>query len=165
MICDRHSITDIQTSSQAAQALKPVAGAFAELVFALGIIGTGLLAVPVLAGSTAYAIGEGRKWPVGLARKPKEAIAFYTVLTISVAFAVALNFMPIDPIKALYWSAVINGVLAAPVMAALMVLVRKKEVMGDLVVRGWLYWLGWLSTVAMALCIVGMIATVLMPST
>ena len=139
-------ITDIQTSSQAAQALKPVAGAFAELVFALGIIGTGLLAVPVLAGSTAYAIGEGRKWPVGLARKPKEAIAFYTVLTISVAFAVALNFMPIDPIKALYWSAVINGVLAAPVMAALMVLVRKKEVMGDLVVRGWLYWLGWLST-------------------
>ena len=158
-------ITDIQTSSQAAQALKPVAGAFAELVFALGIIGTGLLAVPVLAGSTAYAIGEGRKWPVGLARKPKEAIAFYTVLTISVAFAVALNFMPIDPIKALYWSAVINGVLAAPVMAALMVLVRKKEVMGDLVVRGWLYWLGWLSTVAMALCIVGMIATVLMPST
>jgi Mn2+/Fe2+ NRAMP family transporter len=157
-------ITDIQTSSQAAQALKPVAGA-AELVFALGIIGTGLLAVPVLAGSTAYAIGEGRKWPVGLARKPKEAIAFYTVLTISVAFAVALNFMPIDPIKALYWSAVINGVLAAPVMAALMVLVRKKEVMGDLVVRGWLYWLGWLSTVAMALCIVGMIATVLMPST
>ena len=158
-------ITDIQTSSQAAQALKPVAGAFAELVFALGIIGTGLLAVPVLAGSTAYAIGEGRKWPVGLARKPKEAIAFYTVLTISVAFAVALNFMPIDPIKALYWSAVINGVLAAPVLAALMVLVREKEVMGDLVVRGWLYWLGWLSTVAMALCSVGMIATMLMPST
>jgi len=129
-------ITDIQTSAQAAQALKPVAGAFAEVVFALGIIGTGLLAVPVLAGSTAYAIGEGRKWPVGLARKPKEATAFYTVLSISVASAVALNFMPIDPIKALYWSAVINGVLAAPVMAALMVLVRKKEVMGDLVVRG-----------------------------
>jgi Mn2+/Fe2+ NRAMP family transporter len=73
--------------------------------------------------------------------------------------------MPIDPIKALYWSAVINGVLAAPVMAALMVLVRKKEVMGDLVVRGWLYWLGWLSTGAMALCIVGMISTILMPST
>ena len=73
--------------------------------------------------------------------------------------------MPIDPIKALYWSAVINGVLAAPVMAALMMLVRKKEVMGDLVVRGWLYWLGWLSTGAMALCIVGMIATMLMPST
>jgi Mn2+/Fe2+ NRAMP family transporter len=134
-------------------------------VFALGIIGTGLLAVPVLAGSTAYAIGEGRKWPVGLARKPKEATAFYTVLSISVASAVALNFMPIDPIKALYWSAVINGVLAAPVMAALMVLVRKKEVMGDLVVRGWLYWLGWLSTGAMALCIVGMISTILMPST
>jgi Mn2+/Fe2+ NRAMP family transporter len=80
-----------------------------------------------------------------------------------VAFAVALNFMPIDPIKALYWSAVINGVLAAPVMAALMVLVRKKNVMGELIVRGWLYWLGWLATGAMALCIVGMIATMLMP--
>jgi NRAMP (natural resistance-associated macrophage protein)-like metal ion transporter len=157
-------VTDIQTSAQAAQALKPVAGAFAELVFALGIIGTGLLAIPVLAGSTAYAIGEGRKWPVGLARKPKEAVAFYSVLTISVGLAVALNFMPIDPIKALYWSAVINGVLAAPVMGVLMLLVRRKDVMGDLVVRGWLYGLGWLATAAMALCIAGMIATMLMPS-
>jgi Mn2+/Fe2+ NRAMP family transporter len=157
-------VTDIQTSAQAAQALKPVAGAFAELIFALGIIGTGLLAIPVLAGSTAYAIGEGRKWPVGLARKPKEAVAFYLVLSISVALAVALNFTPIDPIKALYWSAVINGVLAAPIMALLMVLVRRKSVMGDHVVRGWLYGLGWLSTTAMALCIVGMIATMLMPS-
>jgi NRAMP (natural resistance-associated macrophage protein)-like metal ion transporter len=149
-------ITDIQSSAQAAEALKPVAGAFAELVFALGIIGTGLLAVPVLAGSTAYAIGEGRKWPVGLARKPKQAIAFYSVLALSVALGVALNFMPIDPIKALYWSAVINGVLAAPVMVLLMLLVRRPAVMGDLVVRGWLYVLGWVATAAMALCIVGM---------
>jgi NRAMP (natural resistance-associated macrophage protein)-like metal ion transporter len=156
-------ITDIQSSAQAAEALKPVAGAFAGLVFALGIIGTGLLAIPVLAGSTAYAIGEGRKWPVGLARKPKEATAFYSVLAISVAVAVALNFMPIDPIKALYWSAVINGVLAAPVMGVLMVLVRKREVMGNLVVRGWLYGLGWLATAAMALCIIGMVATMVVP--
>jgi Mn2+/Fe2+ NRAMP family transporter len=95
-------ITDIQSSAQAAQALKPLAGALAELIFALGIIGTGLLAVPVLAGSTAYAIGEGRKWTVGLARKPKQAIAFYTVLALSVALGVAFNFTPIDPIKALY---------------------------------------------------------------
>jgi Mn2+/Fe2+ NRAMP family transporter len=144
--------------------LKPVAGAFAELIFALGIIGTGLLAIPVLAGSTAYAIAEGRKWPVGLARKPKEAVAFYTVLTISVALAVALNFMPIDPIKALYWSAVINGMLAAPVMAVVMILVRREDVMGHLVVRGWLCWVGWLATGAMALCIVGIIATTLIPS-
>lgn len=157
-------ITDIQTSAQAAQALKPVAGAFAEFVFALGIVGTGLLAIPVLAGSSAYAIGEGRKWPVGLARKPKEAVAFYTVLALSVAIGVALTFTSIDPIKALYWSAVINGVLAAPIMVILMLLVRKVEVMGGLTIKGWLYILGWLSTGAMAFCIVGMFATLLMPS-
>ncbi len=156
-------ITDIQSSAQAAEALRPIAGAFAELIFALGIIGTGLLAIPVLAGSTAYAIGEGRKWPVGLSRKPKQAIAFYSVLALSVALAVVLNFAPIDPIKALYWSAVINGVLAAPVMSVMMLLVRKEEVMGDLVVRGWLYGVGWLATGAMALCIIGMVATTIAP--
>ncbi|MCP3459666.1 Nramp family divalent metal transporter [Bradyrhizobium sp. CCGUVB23] len=159
----QRGITDVQSSAQAAAALKPIAGPFAELIFALGIIGTGLLAVPVLAGSTAYAIGEGRKWPVGLARKPKRAVAFYSVLAFSVGLGVALNFTAIDPIKALYWSAVINGVLAAPVMAMLMLLVRKPEVMGDLLVRGWLYWLGWASTVAMALCIVGMAVSMLLP--
>ena len=155
-------ITDIQSSAQAAQALKPVAGVFAELIFALGILGTGLLAIPVLAGSTAYAIGEGRKWPVGLSRKPRQAIAFYTVLALSVLLGIGLNFTPIDPIKALYWSAVVNGVLAAPVMVLLMILVRDEKVMGKFVVRGWLYWLGWMSTVAMAFCIVGMAATLAM---
>ena len=148
--------TDIESSAQAAEALKPVAGAFAELIFALGIIGTGLLAIPVLAGATAYAIGEGRKWPVGLSRKPKEAVAFYGVLALSVALGIALNFTTIDPIKALYWSAVINGVLAAPVMIIMMLLVRRKSVMGNLVVKGPVYWLGWLATAAMGLCIVGM---------
>lgn len=148
--------TDIQSSAQAAEALRPLAGAFAEFIFALGIIGTGLLAIPVLAGSSAYAIGEGRKWPVGLSRKPKQAIAFYAVIALSVVVGIGLNFTALNPIKALYWSAVINGVLAAPVMVLLMLLVRKQDVMGDLVVRGWLYGLGWLSTAAMALCIVGM---------
>lgn len=151
-----HGHTDIQSSSQAAEALKPLAGPLAELIFALGIIGTGLLAIPVLAGSTAYAVAEGRKWPVGLARKPKEAIAFYVVLAISGLLGIALDFAPLNPIKALYWSAVINGVLAAPVMIVLMILVRRQKVMGNFVVSGWLYWLGWASTVAMALCIVGM---------
>jgi len=149
-------IRDIQSSAQAAAALRPLAGPFAELLFALGIIGTGLLAIPVLAGSTAYAIGEGMKWPVGLSRKPRQAAAFYGVLAVSSGLGVALNFAPIDPIKALYWSAVINGVLAAPVMIMLMLLVRRRKVMGDLVIRGWLYWLGWLSTAAMALCTLGM---------
>jgi Mn2+/Fe2+ NRAMP family transporter len=156
--------TDIQSSAQAAEALKPIAGAFAELIFALGIIGTGLLAIPVLAGSTAYAIGEGRKWKVGLSRKPKEAVAFYSVLGLSGLSGIALNFTPLDPIKALYWSAVVNGVLAAPVMAILMVLVRRPKVMGRLVVTGPLYWVGWASTIAMGFCIVGMVATMFMGS-
>jgi NRAMP (natural resistance-associated macrophage protein)-like metal ion transporter len=154
-----NGVTDIQSSSQAAEALKPIAGAFAEIIFALGIVGTGLLAIPVLAGSTAYAIGEGRKWPVGLSRKPKEAVAFYSVLALSVGLGVLLNFTSLDPIKALYWSAVINGILAAPVMVMLMLLVKNRKVMGDLVVRGWLSALGWASTVAMAFCIVGMLAS------
>ncbi|MEY9542244.1 Mn2+/Fe2+ NRAMP family transporter [Bradyrhizobium diazoefficiens] len=117
----------------------------------------------MLAGSTAYAIGEGRRWPVGLARKPRQAMAIYSVLALSVGLGVALNFTPIDPIKTLYWSAVINGVLAAPVMTVLMLLVRRRDVMGKLVVEGWLYWLGWASTAAMALCIVGMAVSMLVP--
>jgi Mn2+/Fe2+ NRAMP family transporter len=134
-----HGKTNIETSAQAAEALRPLAGTFAELIFALGIIGTGLLAVPVLAGSTAYAIGEGRKWPVGLSRKPKRAVAFYAVLVFSVLIGIGLNFTPLDPIKALYWSAVINGVLAPPIMILMMLLVGQKSVMGNLRVEGWLY--------------------------
>jgi NRAMP (natural resistance-associated macrophage protein)-like metal ion transporter len=148
--------TDIQTSAQAAEALKPIAGAFAEIIFALGIIGTGLLAIPVLAGATAYAIGEGGQWPVGLARKPKEAVAFYTVLALSAAIGIALNFTSINPISALYWSAVVNGVLAVPVMVLLMIMARRKDVMGRFVIGGPLYWLGWLSTAAMLLSVLAM---------
>jgi Mn2+/Fe2+ NRAMP family transporter len=152
----RAGIRDIQSSAQAAAALEPLAGAFAELLFAFGIIGTGLLAIPVLAGSTAYAIGEGRRWPVGLSRKPKQAVAFYSILALSGGLGIAINFTPLDPIKALYWSAVINGVLAAPVMVMLMLLVHRRKVMGGLVIRGWLYWLGWASTAVMAFCTLGM---------
>ena len=148
--------TDIETAAQAAEALRPLAGVFAELIFALGIVGTGLLAIPVLAGSTAYAIGEGWKWPVGLSRKPNKAAAFYGVITASVLIGIGLNFIPLDSIKALYWSAVINGVLAPPVMVLLMLLVRKENVMGILIVEGWLYWLGWIATAVMTLSIVGM---------
>lgn len=150
--------TDIETSAQAAEALRPVAGVFAEFIFALGIIGTGLLAVPVLAGSAAYAIGEGRKWTVGLARKPREAVAFYTVLALSAGIGILLNFTPISPISALYWSAVINGVLAVPVMVLLMFIARRRDVMDKFTIRGPLYWLGWLSTGVMAVCVVAMIA-------
>jgi len=148
--------TDIQTSAQAAEALKPIAGAFAEVIFALGIIGTGLLAIPVLAGATAYAVGEGRRWPVGLARKPKEAAAFYAVLALSAGIGIALNFTPINPISALYWSAVVNGVLAVPVMVLLMFMARRQDVMGPYVIDGPLHWLGWLSTAAMFLSVLAM---------
>ncbi len=148
--------TDIQTSAQAAEALKPIAGAFAEWIFALGIVGTGLLAIPVLGGATAYAVGEGRRWPVGLARKPKQAIAFYSVLALSAAIGIALNFTSINPISALYWSAVINGVLAVPVMVLLMIMAGRKDVMDRFVVNGPLCWLGWLSTAAMALSVLAM---------
>jgi NRAMP (natural resistance-associated macrophage protein)-like metal ion transporter len=148
--------TDIQTSAQAAEALRPIAGQFAEIVFALGIVGTGLLAIPVLAGATAYAVGEGRRWPVGLARRPKEAAAFYAVLALSGAIGIALNFTSINPISALYWSAVINGVLAVPVMVLLMLMTRHRGVMGSFVIGGPLYWLGWLSTVAMFFSVAAM---------
>ena len=201
--------TDIQSSAEAAEALRPIAGVFAEVIFALGIVGTGLLAIPVLAGATAYAVGEGRQWPVGLARKQPlierhygarkefhriradtvvgmafsnlialsimvtaaatlhaagktniqssaEAAAFYAVLALSAAIGIALNFTSINPISALYWSAVINGVLAVPVMVLLMFMARRRDVMGRFVVAGPLYWLGWLSTLAMLLSVVAM---------
>lgn len=148
--------TDIQSSAEAAEALRPIAGALAETIFALGIVGTGLLAIPVLAGATAYAVGEGRRWPVGLARKPKEAAAFYAVLALSAGIGIALNFTPINPISALYWSAVVNGVLAVPVMVLLMFMARRRDVMGAFVIGGPLYWLGWLSTGAMMLSVIAM---------
>jgi NRAMP (natural resistance-associated macrophage protein)-like metal ion transporter len=148
--------TDIETSAQAAEALRPIAGAFAEVIFALGIVGTGLLAIPVLAGSAAYAIGEGRRWPVGLARKPKEAAAFYAVLALSAVIGIALNFTSINPISALYWSAVINGVLAVPVMVLLMVMARRTDVMGRFAIGGVLYGLGWLATGVMAAGVLAM---------
>lgn len=142
--------TDIQSSSQAAEALRPVAGNFAFVVFSLGIIGTGLLAVPVLAGSAAYAIGEARRWPVGLARKPKQARAFYATIVVATVLGTLIGLSPLDPIKALFFSAVVNGVVAVPVMAMLMFMTTSSKVMGKFVVRGYLKWVGWLATLVMA---------------
>lgn len=150
-------ITDIATSSQAASALRPIAGPYAEAVFALGIVGTGLLAVPVLAGSAAYAVGEGRHWLVGLDRKPREALAFYCVLVLSIFIGVLLNFTSIDPIEALYWSAVVNGVLAVPVMVLLMLLSHRADVMGEFRIRGVLLSFGWLATLVMIGAVAAMI--------
>jgi NRAMP (natural resistance-associated macrophage protein)-like metal ion transporter len=154
-----HGVTNIQTSSQAAQALRPIAGPLVFWVFALGIVGTGLLAVPVLAGSAAYAVGEAFGWHVGLARKLGRARAFYGVLAAAMVVGMALNFTPIDPIKALFWSAVINGVVAVPVMVMMMLMASRKTIMGQFTLRRGLKTVGWAATAAMALAAVGMFAT------
>ena len=151
--------TDIQTSAQAAEALKPVAGEFAFVIFALGIIGTGLLAIPVLAGSAAYALGEARNWPIGLARKPLKAKAFYATIAVATGIGTLIGFSPVDPIKALFWSAVINGVVAVPVMAIMMLMTRNKKMMGRFVIDGYLRTVGWLATAVMALAAVIMCAS------
>lgn len=154
-----NNVTDIRTSAQAAEALRPIAGSLAETIFALGIIGTGLLSVPVLAGSAAYAVGEARKWPTGLDRQPMEAKAFYLVICIATIVGMIMNFAPVDPIRALYWSAVINGVIAVPIMAVMMWLAAAPKVMGEFVVTGWVKALGWVATGVMALAVVAMLAT------
>ena len=154
-----HGTMNVDTAQQAAEALKPVAGNLAFLVFTLGIIGTGFLAVPVLAGSAAYAIGEARRWPVGLARKPKEAQAFYVTLVVASVVGIIINFLPVDPIRALYWSAVINGVMVAPIIAFMMLLACSRRVMGDFTLSLPLKLLGWVTVVAMGLCVVGLLAT------
>ena len=151
-------ITNIESSTQAAQTLKPIAGNFTFALFTLGIVGTGLLAIPVLAGSAAYAVGEARRWPVGLARRPKQAAAFYWALTAAAAFGAAITLSPIDPIKALYGSAVINGVVSPPVMVVMMLMTADRRVMGQFVVAGTLRWLGWASTAAVSFCVVAMVA-------
>ena len=154
-----HGITDIQTSSQAAEALRPIAGRFAFTIFALGIIGTGLLAVPVLAGSAAYAVGESLGWRVGLAQRPGRARAFYGVIAAATLVGAVLNFTPLDPIKALFWSAVINGVAAVPIMVMIMLMACRKDVMGAFTLGRALKILGWLATAVMAAAAVGMFAT------
>jgi len=154
-----HGITDIQTSAQAAEALRPLAGEFAFLLFTAGIVGTGLLAVPVLAGSAAYAIAESFDWRIGLGRKPMEARGFYMILIIATLLGVALNFTPIDPIKALFWSAVINGVIAVPIMVVIMLMVARSDVMGQFVITPGLRITGWLATAVMAFAVLAMAVT------
>jgi Mn2+/Fe2+ NRAMP family transporter len=148
--------TDIQTSAQAAEALRPVAGQFAFLLFSLGIIGTGFLAMPVLAGSAAYAMAEAFGLPKGLEKKPAQAKAFYGVIVAVMAISTAAVFMPLDPIKMLFWSAVINGVISVPIMGAMMVLARRHRQMGAYVANPWQGFFGWAATVAMALAVIAM---------
>lgn len=154
-----HGLTDIQTSSQAAEALRPIAGPAVFLIFALGIIGTGLLALPVLGSSAAYAVGECFGWHVGLTRKVHRAPRFYGVLAIATLIGGGLNFTPLDPVKALFWSAVINGVVAIPVMVMIMLLSGRTDVMGQLRPPLSLQTVGWAATIVMAAAAVGMFTT------
>ena len=153
-----HGVTDIQTSAQAAEALRPIAGPFAFAVFAAGIIGTGRLALPVLAGSVAYGMGEAFGWHVGLARKPGKARAFYATIAAATAVGAALNLTAIDPVRALFWSAVVNGVVAAPVMVMMMLLASRTAVMGQFTIGPTLRVTGWLATAVMTVAAVAMLA-------
>lgn len=155
----QNGISDIQTSAQAAEALRPIAGEFAFLLFSLGIIGTGLLAVPVLAGSAAYAVAESFKWPNGLALKPREGKGFYGIIAAATLIGTALGFTSIDPIKALFWAAVINGVIAVPIMALMMLMAVRPDIMGPFVITRRLRILGWLATGIMAVAAIAMFAT------
>ena len=149
--------TDIGTAADAAKALAPVAGQFAFALFSLGIVGTGLLAVPVLAGSAAYAIGESRGWKVGLENKPWEAVGFYAVIALSTLLGLGIVMSPLDPMKALFWSAVINGVAAVPLMIGLMLVAQSKDQMGRFRAHGALRFFGWLATAVMAAAAVAML--------
>ena len=145
-----NGITDIETSSQAAEALRPIAGSFAFAMFALGIIGTGLLAVPILAGSAAYAVTEMVGKAGSLDAKPLKARLFYATIALTTLAGAALTSVAIDPVRALYWAAVVNGVLAAPLMAMMMLIVRNKRAMGRLTLSPMATVLGWFATFIMA---------------
>ncbi len=151
-----NGLTDIASTQQAAEALKPIAGEAAFLLFSLGIVGTGLLAVPVLAASAAYAVGETRDWTIGLECKPRDARPFYGVIVAAILIGLGVALLPIDPIKALIWSAVLNGVIVVPIIAAMMVVAARREVMGTFVAAPWQHVLGWLTAVLMAAAAVAM---------
>lgn len=149
--------TDIDSAADAAEALRPVAGQLAFGLFAAGIIGTGLLAVPILAGSAAYAFGESRGWKCGLKNKPWEAVGFYGVIGAATLLGVAIDFSPIDPIRALFISAVVNGVVAVPIIAAMMFVAGRRGQMGRYRAGKTVLVLGWAATAVMAIAAVGMI--------
>lgn len=142
-------VTEIGSAAQAAEALRPIGGNLAFALFALGMIGTGLLAVPTLAGSAAYAVSETFGWKEGLSRKPREAKAFYGVIAAATLGGIGINLLPLDPMRALYWAAVVNGMLAPPLMLLTMLIARNPKVMGDLVISRRLAIGGWLSTAVM----------------
>jgi len=151
-----HGISSIDTSAQAAAALRPLAGDFAFMLFSAGIIGTGMLAVPVLAGSAAYAMAGAFNWQKGLEKTASQAKEFYGIIAFSTIVGIVLGFTPIDPIKALYGSAVINGVISVPIMVVMMVMAGRSAIMGRFVIGRRLRILGWGATAVMALAVLAM---------
>jgi len=148
---------DVESAAQAAEALRPLAGSFAFALFSLGIIGTGLLAVPVLAGSAAYSLGEARRWPVGLSRQPKQAKAFYATIALATILGAVANLAHISPIKALVWSAVLNAIAAVPIMAVLMQMGSNTAVMGKFTISRRSRIVGWIATLIMGFASSGFI--------
>lgn len=149
-----HGITQIETADQAAQALRPLAGEYCFLLFAIGIIGTGLLAVPVLAGSAAFAVGEALRFRTGLEHKPFHAKRFYGVLIVAMLLGIALIYLKMNPIRALFWSAVINGVISAPIMVVIMLMASRQQIMGAHTISRIWRWLGWAATAVMTTAVI-----------
>jgi Mn2+/Fe2+ NRAMP family transporter len=149
-------VKDIETAAQAASALRPLAGDFAFMLFAVGILGVGLIGVPVLAASAAYALSEAMGWKWGLERKATGARGFYGVIAVSVLAGLAIQYSPISPMKALFWSAVINGIVAVPLMVVIILLVSKKSVMGAFTAARPIIFLGWIATAVMGVAAVWM---------
>jgi NRAMP (natural resistance-associated macrophage protein)-like metal ion transporter len=152
-----HGMKDINTAAEAAEALRPFGGKFTFLLFSLGIVGTGLLSIPVLAGSAAYAVGETFHWKIGLNRKPNKAMNFYGIITAATLLGLILDFSPINPIKALYWAAIINGVAAVPIMIIMMLMSSNRKVMGEFIISRSLKLMGWISSVVMFLAALGLL--------
>jgi NRAMP (natural resistance-associated macrophage protein)-like metal ion transporter len=152
-----HGKTEIGSAADVAEALKPIAGNFAFAVFSLGIIGTGLLSLPVLAGSAAYAFGESRGWKCGLENKPWEAVGFYGVIAAATLLGLVIEFSPIDPVRALFWSAVINGFVAVPIMASMMVVANRRDQVGRFTMPMPILVFGWGATIVMALAAAAML--------
>jgi NRAMP (natural resistance-associated macrophage protein)-like metal ion transporter len=156
---NQHGITNIQTSAQAAEALRPLAGDLAFAVFALGIVGTGLLAVPVLAGSAAYAVSEVFGWRSGLSHGFHEARGFYLIIAAATGIGTAMSVFELDPIKALVWSAVVNGVISVPIMIVMMWIGQSKRIMGSLTISRRHRFFGWAATAVMAAAVLFMAVT------
>jgi NRAMP (natural resistance-associated macrophage protein)-like metal ion transporter len=156
---NQQGITDIQTSAQAAEALRPIAGEFAFQLFAFGIIGTGLLAVPVLAGSAAYAVSELFGWKTGLSSGFREARGFYLIIAVATGVGTLMSVFEVDPIKALVWSAIVNGIISVPIMAVMMVIGQSKSLMGRYTISARHRVFGWAATGIMAVAVAFMFAT------